>query len=71
MLSGLQNDWITAQNGTITLRDIPSGTYQLQVRARFHNQPWSSEIAEFTIMFGLRSGFHGGLSCAIPYSFWR
>lgn len=50
MLSGLQNDWITAQNGTITLRDIPSGTYQLQVRARFHNQPWSSEIAEFTII---------------------
>lgn len=50
MLSGLQNDWITTQNGTITLRDIPSGTYQLQVRARFHNQPWSSEIAEFTII---------------------
>ena len=49
MLSGLQNDWITAQNGTITLRDIPPGTYQLQVRARIHNQPWSSEIAEFTI----------------------
>lgn len=50
MLSGLQNDWITAQYGTITLRDIPPGTYQLQVRARFHNQPWSSEIAEFTII---------------------
>ena len=33
MLSGLQNDWITAQYGTITLRDIPPGTYQLQVRA--------------------------------------
>lgn len=49
-VQGLQNDWITAQNGTITLRDIPSGTYQLQVRARFHNQPWSSEIAEFTII---------------------
>ena len=48
-LSGLQDDWITAQNGTITLRDIPPGTYQLQVRARLHNQPWSSEIAEFTI----------------------
>lgn len=29
MLSGLQNDWITAQYGTITLRDIPPGTYQL------------------------------------------
>ena len=48
-LSGLQDDWITAQNGTITLRDIPPGTYQLQVRTRLHNQPWSSEIAEFTI----------------------
>lgn len=48
-LSGLQDDWITAQNGTITLCDIPPGTYQLQVRARLHNQPWSSEIAEFTI----------------------
>lgn len=48
-LSGLQDDWITAQNGTITLRDIPPGTYQLQVRTHLHNQPWSSEIAEFTI----------------------
>ena len=48
MLSGLQKNWITAQQGSIMLRDIPPGTYQLQVRARIHNQPWSSEIAEFS-----------------------
>lgn len=49
MLSGLQNDWITTQQGTITMRDIPAGSYRLQVRAHFHNQPWSEEMAEFTI----------------------
>lgn len=50
MLSGLQKDWITVQQGSIMLRDIPAGTYQLQVRARFHNQPWSSGVAKFTIV---------------------
>lgn len=34
-LSGLQDDWITAQNGTITLRDIPPGTYQRHLRLKF------------------------------------
>ena len=50
MLSGLQKDWSTVQQGSIMLRDIPAGTYQLQVRARFHNQPWSSGVAKFTIV---------------------
>lgn len=35
MLSGLQNDWITAQYGTITLRDIPPGTYQCRYELAF------------------------------------
>lgn len=50
MLSGIQTDWITAENGSLTLRDIPSGTHRLQVRARLHNQPWSKNVAELEII---------------------
>ena len=49
MLSGMQTDWITAEKGSLTLRDIPAGTYRLQVRARFHNQPWSTKVTELVI----------------------
>lgn len=48
-LKGMQDEWMTTSNGLITLRDVPAGTYLLQVRSRLHNQPWSEELSEFTI----------------------
>ena len=48
-LKGMQDEWMTTSNGVITLRDVPAGTYLLQVRSRLHNQPWSDDLTEFTI----------------------
>ena len=48
-LKGMQNEWMTTESGQITLRDVPAGSYLLQVRCRLHNQPWSEQQAEITI----------------------
>ncbi len=48
-LEGLQDEWMMCDDGQITMRDIPSGSYRLLVRSRMHNQPWNDEMAELTI----------------------
>ena len=48
-LEGMQNEWMTCDEGQITLRDIPAGSYRLLVRSRMHNQPWTDEAAELLI----------------------
>lgn len=47
-LRGLQDGWMIT-DGSITLRDLPAGTYKLLVRSRLHNQPWGTDVAEMTI----------------------
>lgn len=44
-LSGLQGDWQTTEENVITFRDIPYGSYTLEVRCRRHNQEWSADVA--------------------------
>ncbi len=48
-LEGLQDEWMICDEGQITMRDIPTGTYRLLVRSRMHNQPWNEEVAELII----------------------
>lgn len=48
-LQGLQNEWVTVRQGNLTLRELPSGTYRLQVRARIHTQEWPAQLAEIPI----------------------
>ena len=44
-LSGLQGDWQTTEENVITFRDIPYGSYTLEVRCRRHNQEWTNDVA--------------------------
>lgn len=48
-LHGLSNEWIIANENSITFRELPPGHYQLQVKSRFRNQPWCKEIATVDI----------------------
>ena len=48
-MEGLQDEWITTQDNQITLRNIPHGTYRLEVRCRLRNQEWSSHVASILI----------------------
>ena len=44
-LNGLQGDWQTTEENVITFRDIPYGSYTLEVRCRRHNQEWTNDVA--------------------------
>lgn len=44
-LNGLQGDWQTTEDNVITFRDIPYGSYTLEVRCRRHNQEWTTDVA--------------------------
>ena len=41
--------WQTTDDNEITFRDLPPGSYQLQVRCRLRNQEWGEQYAELQI----------------------
>ena len=49
-LKGMNGEWITTDLNEVTLRNLPYGSYQLQVRCRLRNQPWPNEIATLDIV---------------------
>ncbi|MDO5637290.1 MAG: two-component regulator propeller domain-containing protein [Myroides sp.] len=50
ILKGLDDKWYTVHNSnSISFRNIPHGSYELQIRSRVKNQPWSDQITSLTI----------------------
>lgn len=49
-LKGMNDMWYTlGSEDKVTFRNLPHGDYELQVRARLHNQEWASEVS--TLLF--------------------
>lgn len=51
-LKGMNDTWYTlGDEGEVIFRNLPAGDYTLQIKARLHNQNWSSEVSTlpFTI----------------------
>ena len=49
-MSGLVDDWVLLQDQRrLLFPDMPSGSYELQVRSRMKNQSWSSELLGLTL----------------------
>lgn len=45
-LKGMNDTWYTlGDNGNVVFRNLPAGDYTLQIKARLHNQEWSSDIS--------------------------
>ncbi len=49
-LKGMNGEWVATDLNEVTLRNLPYGNYQLQVRCRLRNQPWPNEIATLDIV---------------------
>lgn len=50
MLKGLEDAWYTLTDpNNVTFRNLPPGTYLLQVKTRMRNQEWSEEITSLSI----------------------
>lgn len=49
-LEGLQNEWISAEQSSVTFHNLPYGHYRLKVRSRICYGKWSDEIAELDII---------------------
>lgn len=48
-IGGLQSEYAIANNGAVTLRNLPAGEYTLTVHSRMSNQPWNDEAATLKI----------------------
>lgn len=48
-IGGLQNEYAIADNGAVTLRNLPAGEYTLTVHSRRSNQPWNDDAATLKI----------------------
>ncbi len=48
-ISGLQSKYAIAEDGSVTLRDLAPGKYELAVHSRLSNQPWNETAATLTI----------------------
>jgi Signal transduction histidine kinase len=50
-LKGLENLWYNIQGeNSITFRNIPSGTYELQIKSRIKNQEWADNVTTLKIV---------------------
>ena len=51
MLKGLEDLWYNTQDeNAITFRNVPPGTYELQIKSRVKNQEWSDSITSLKII---------------------
>jgi signal transduction histidine kinase/ligand-binding sensor domain-containing protein len=49
-IEGINDKWCTINDNDLTLRNLSPGSYRLYVRARLHNQQWSTKITTLDIV---------------------